>query len=239
MQQDGAVGHRDTTLNSDSRATGAWAQPAGEAAAAGRPVYRDATIPAGAILALSLTSSVASDTSAVEDAVTAELTRAVRFDGRDVLPAGAQLAGVVTDVDDSGRMKGRAMIAFRFTSLRTGDQQYDVQAATLLHLAAAKGDATTIGIGAGAIIGSIPVGKDGTAKGADVGGGAGTGVVLATKGRAVSLGRGTEVTSELTAAVKSARPSTPDGAIAMFTCGQSRNDAWSTLLAISPRAHVH
>ena len=37
------------------------------------------------------------------------------IDGRDVLPAGAHLEGIVTEVDDSGRVKGRAMIAFRFT----------------------------------------------------------------------------------------------------------------------------
>ena len=89
-------------------------------AAAAGPVYRDVTIPAGTTLPLALTSSVASDTSAVEDAVTAELTHAITIDGRDVLPAGARLTGDVTEVDDSGRVKGRAMIAFRFTSLRTG-----------------------------------------------------------------------------------------------------------------------
>jgi hypothetical protein len=50
---------------------------------------------------------MASDTSAVEDPVTAELTRAASIDGREVLPAGAQLEGIVTEVDDSGRVKGR------------------------------------------------------------------------------------------------------------------------------------
>ena len=51
------------------------------------------------------------------------------------------------------------MIAFRFTSLRTGDARYDIEAESLSRLAAAtKGeDATKIGIGAGAgaIIGGI------------------------------------------------------------------------------------
>ena len=72
------------------------------------------TIPAGTTLPLALTSSVASDTSAVEDSVTAELTSPITIDGRDVLPAGTRLAGVVTGVDDSDRVKGQAMIAFRF-----------------------------------------------------------------------------------------------------------------------------
>jgi hypothetical protein len=137
------------------------------------------TIPAGTALPLALTSLVASDTSVVEDLVTAELTSPITIDGRDVLPTGARLAGVVTGVEDSGRVKGRAMIAFRFTSLRTADMRYDVQSEPLSHLAdATKGeDAAKIGIGAGAIIGGILGGKDGAAKGAAVGGGAGTGVV--------------------------------------------------------------
>jgi hypothetical protein len=181
----------------------------GEAARAAtgaiRPAYRQVTIPAGTTLPLVLTSSIASDRSAVEDAVTAELTRPIIIDGRDVLPSGTRLLGVVTDVDGSGRVKGRAMIAFRFTSLRTGDTKYDIEAASLSRLApATKGeDATKIGIGAGAgaAIGGILGGKDGAAKGAAIGGGAGTGVVLATKGQEVRLEPGTDVTTRLTAPV--------------------------------------
>jgi len=186
----------DSSVNSENRAGAAATAPAG-------PVYRDVTIPAGTTLPLSLMSSIASDTSALEDAVTAELTRPITIDGREVLPAGARLDGSVTEVDDSGRVKGRAMIAFRFTSLSTGDTQYDVQATTLSRQApATKGeDATKIGIGAGAgaIIGGLLGGGDGAVKGAVVGGGAGTGVVLATKGQEVRLGPGADVTTELTA----------------------------------------
>ncbi len=161
------------------------------------------TIPTGTTLPLALTNSVASDTSAVEDSVTAELTSPITIDGRDLLPAGTRLAGVVTGVDDSDRVKGRAMIAFRFTSLRTADARYDLQTAPLSRLAeATKGeDATKIGIGAGAgaVIGGILGGKKGAGQGAVVGGGAGTGVVLATKGREVRLGPGADVTTRLTA----------------------------------------
>ena len=122
-----------------------------------------------------------------------------------MLPAGTRLTGVVTSVDDSGRVKGRAGIAFNFTSLRTGDARYDLQAAPLSRLAPAtkSEDATTIGIGAGAgaVIGGLLGGKDGAAKGAAVGGGAGTGVVLATKGREVRLAPGADVTTQLTASL--------------------------------------
>lgn len=195
----------DSPLTSENgAASGTAAQPTvANAAAAPRPDYRDVTIPAGTMLPLSLTSPVASDTSAVEDAVTAELTRAIRIDGWDVLPAGATLGGHVTEVDGSGRVKGRAMIGFRFTSLRSGGEEYDVQASPLSHVASAtKGeDATKIGIGAGAgaVIGGILGGGDGAAKGAAIGGGAGTGVVLATKGQEMRLGPGADVSTKLTA----------------------------------------
>jgi hypothetical protein len=199
----------DAPLTSGTTATPGPAASSSQRPAAARPApaaaatYRDITIPAGTSLPLSLTSSIASDTSAVEDTVTAQLTRGVMVDGREVLPAGAQLEGLVTQVDNSGRVKGRAMIAFNFNSLKTGGNQYDVQTGTLTHVApATKGeDAAKIGIGAGAgaIIGGILGGGDGAAKGAVIGGGAGTGAVLATKGKEMRLGPGADVTSQLTA----------------------------------------
>jgi hypothetical protein len=185
----------DTPLPSERAAAASTTQTA--------PGAREVTIPAGTTLPLALTSAVASDTSGVEDAVTAELTSPIMVDDHEILPAGTRLAGVVTAVDDSDRVKGRAMIAFRFTSLRTGDARYDLEAEPLSRLAeATKGeDATTIGVGAGAgaVIGGILGGKKGAAQGAVVGGGAGTGVVLATKGREVRLGPGADVTTRLTA----------------------------------------
>jgi len=189
--------------SANDTAAGAEAPARPAAVAPARPSYRDVTIPAGTALPLTLTSSVASDTSAVEDAVSARLTQAITIDGREALPAGAQLDGVVTEVDESGRVKGRAVIAFRFTSVRTGGEQYDLQAAPVTHVAAAtKGeDATKIGIGAGAgaVIGGLLGGKDGAAKGAAIGGGAGTGVVLATRGQEIRLAPGADATSRLTA----------------------------------------
>ena len=74
------------------------------------------------------------------------------------------------------------MIAFRFTSLRTGNTNYEIEAASLPRLAPAtkSENATKIGIGAGAgaVIGGILSGKGGAATSAAVGGGAETGVVL-------------------------------------------------------------
>ena len=167
------------------------------------PAFREVTLPAGTTLRLELKSAVASDSSTVEDAVRASLREAVMVDGREVIPAGADLAGVVTDVERSGRVKGRARVAYRFSSIEAGGERHDIATAPLVHEAEAtkSEDATkiAIGAGAGAAIGAILGGGDGAAKGAAIGGGAGTGTVLATRGKEVRLGPGADVTTRLTA----------------------------------------
>ncbi len=178
-------------------------RPAATPAKPRGPSFREVTIPAGTALVLRLTTAVASDTSRVEDSVSAELTEPVRIDGREVLPAGASVRGVVTDADESGRVKGRASLAFEFTSLDTGGARYEMRTEPVSRLASAtKGeDAVKIGIGAGAgaVIGGILGWKKGAAEGAAVGGGAGTGVVLATRGQEVRLAPGANVSTQLRA----------------------------------------
>ncbi len=173
--------------------------------AAVAPEFREVTIPAGTTLPLDLKSTVASDSSHVEDAVKATLRAAIAVDGREVLPAGTELVGRVTEADDSGRVKGRARIAFRFTTLNHQGESYEIATAAIARQAeATKGeDATKIGIGAGAgaALGALLGGGDGAAKGAAIGGAAGTGVVLATKGKEVRLGPGANVATRLTAPV--------------------------------------
>jgi len=166
-------------------------------------VYKDVTLPAGTTLRLELKSSVASDTSKIEDPVRAVLRQAVTVDGREVLPAGTEFAGTVTDVERSGKVKGLARIAYRFNSLRRGTERYDVRTASIQHEAAPtkKKDATkiAIGAGAGAALGAILGGGGGAAKGAAIGGAGGTGVVLATRGEEVRRGPGADVSTRLTA----------------------------------------
>ena len=172
------------------------------AAAVGIPTYREVTLPAGTTLPLELKSAVASDTSNVEDVVRATLRRAITIGGQQVLPAGAEVVGAVTSAERSGRVKGRARVAFRFTSLEHAGDRYDIRTDSIARLApATKGeDATKIGVGAGAgaAIGAVLGGGSGAAKGAAIGGAGGTGVVLATRGKEVRLAPGTTVNTKLT-----------------------------------------
>jgi len=167
------------------------------------PLYKEVTVPAGTTLHLELKSAVASDTSKAEDPVRAVLRQAVSVDGREVLPAGTELVGTVTQVQRSGRVKGLALIAYRFDSLRHDSERYDIRTATISHEAkpTKKKDATKIGIGAGigAAVGGILGGGGGAAKGAAIGGAAGTGAAVATRGDEVRMGPGSGVNTRLTA----------------------------------------
>jgi hypothetical protein len=160
-------------------------------------------LPAGTTLRLTLQSAIASDTSQVEDVVRAELSQPVVEDGVTVLPAGTAVAGNVTDAVRSGRVKGRARLAYRFNSLTHDKERYEIATAPLSHEAdATKGEDATkiaVGAGAGAAIGALLGGGDGAAKGAAIGGAGGTGAVLATRGEEVRLGSGANVTTRLTA----------------------------------------
>ena len=180
---------------------------ADRAAASAARRFREVTIPSGTLLPLELRSSVSSDASKVEDQVRATLRRGVRVNGVEALPAGTTVMGVVTDVDRSARVKGRARIALRFTHLDLpGDGgRHSIRTHVVAREAAGtkKQDAAKIGAGAagGAIVGGILGGGDGAAKGAAVGGAAGTGVVLSTRGKEVRLGPGADLAARLAAPV--------------------------------------
>jgi hypothetical protein len=173
------------------------------AAAVGVPRYREVTVPAGTTLRLDLQTAVASDTSRVEDTVRATVRQAVTVDGVEAIPAGAEAVGHVTSVERSGRVKGRASIAYRFDSLNVRGEELEITSAPVSHLApATKGEDATkiaVGAGAGAAIGALLGGGDGAAKGAAIGGAGGTGVVLATRGEEVRRGPGANVNTRLTA----------------------------------------
>jgi hypothetical protein len=174
------------------------------------PVARTVSIPAGTVLALTLETSIGSDTSRVEDPIRARLRKPVVVGGVVAAPAGAEVVGAVTEVKDSGRVKGRGEIGFRFHTLIVDGEETGIRTEPVTRVArATKGDDAkkiAVGAGAGAVVGAIVGGGKGAAVGAGVGGGAGTGVVLATKGEPVRLGVGAAVDVKLREAVAVAPP---------------------------------
>jgi hypothetical protein len=166
------------------------------------PEYRDLTIPSGTTLSATLATPLASDTSKVEDTVRATLKSPVSIEGFELVPAGATIVGHVTKAEPAAKVKGRAFLAFRFSSVDLAAGPENISSETISREAAAtKGkDAAKIGVGAGAgaVIGGIIGGGSGAATGAAIGGGAGTATVLATKGDEVRLPAGTPVSVKLT-----------------------------------------
>ena len=164
------------------------------------------TLPAGTVLPVALETPVGSDTSRREQAVTGRLRRAVTVAGAEVLPAGTVVSGHVTAAQRPGKVKGRGLIALRFTKLDTpGAGSTAISTATVSRMAPATKEKDALKIlapaAAGAVIGRIAGGKKGAAEGAAIGGGAGTGVVLATRGKEVRLGKGAALSVRLTAPV--------------------------------------
>lgn len=210
----------DAARPASEAATGAAVATSGAAAAApstapsnplkkvfgGGPEYHDVTLPAGTVLPVDLETAVGSDTSRVEQPVSGRLRRAVTVAGAEVLPAGTVVSGHVTAAERPGKVKGRGMIAMRFTQLDTpGAGRTAISTATISRLAPATKEKDTLKVvapaAAGAVIGRIVGGKSGAAKGAVIGGGAGAGYVLSTRGKDVRLAAGSDLAVKLTAPV--------------------------------------
>lgn len=156
------------------------------------------SIPAGTQLSLVLETPLSSATSRAGDRVTARVERATSEDGRVLLPGGTVLKGHVLDAQPSGRVSGRARVAVAFDQIvvRGRTQRLATTEIDAVAPDSHERDAAIIagGTAAGAIIGGIAHGGKGAGKGALIGGIAGTGAVLATKGKEIELPAGSRWT---------------------------------------------
>ncbi len=172
------------------------AAPAISAGSSGKRVTRQVTIPAGTVLRLRVERGFGSDISRIEDPVSATLVRPISVDGRTVLREGSLASGYVSQAVRPGKVKGRGRIAVRFNRITPAGREghYAMQTRSWVGIAPAtkKKDALTIGAPAagGAVVGAVVGGKKGAGIGALAGGGAGTAVVLTTRGKDVRVGRG-------------------------------------------------
>jgi len=158
------------------------------------PKTVDVTLPAGTTFTVALNHALSSENNSPGDPVRARVVGDIHRDGNLVVRDGAEARGQVSVAEGSGRVKGRARLAVKLTSIATVDGVKDVESTMLAGVLVAPGtkkrDAATIagGTAAGAVLGEIIGDKPGL--GAVIGGTAGTGVVLATKGKEVNLPAG-------------------------------------------------
>lgn len=163
------------------------------------PLYEELVIAADSVIGLQLESPVSSDKAQVEDSVTARVTRDVKVGDRIAIPAGAKALGEVTLVERGGKMRERARLGVKFTSVVLADgTRLPLHTETILREGDPPGreSAAKIGGGAigGAIIGGILGGAKGAAIGGSIGAGAGTTAVMAGDRNHATLSAGTPLT---------------------------------------------
>ena len=165
-------------------------------------VREELIVPAQAVIGLQFESSVSSETAVVEDEVIARVTRDVRVHDQVAVPAGSKVQGFVTLVERGGRLRERARLGVRFTTLILPDGSrlpIDTETVYREGESATRESATKIGGGAigGAIIGGLLGGAKGAAIGSSIGAGTGTAMVMTGGRNAAVLNPNTPITVRL------------------------------------------
>jgi type IV secretory pathway VirB10-like protein len=166
------------------------------------PQFEDLVISADSVIGLEVESSVTSEQARVEDEVVARVTRDVKVGDRVAIPAGARAVGEVTLVERGGKVREKARLGVRFTSLVLADgTRVPIDTDTVIREGSSPGGESAAKIGGGALGGAIIGGILGGAKGAIIGGsagaGAGTAAVLAGGRNAATLTSGASITVRL------------------------------------------
>lgn len=166
------------------------------------PAFEELTVAADSVIGLQLETTVSSEQASVEDPVVARVTRDVKVGDRVVIPAGSRAHGEVTLVERGGRLRDRARLGVRFTSIVLADgTRLPITTETIYREGDPPGNESAAKIGGsaigGAIIGGILGGARGAAIGGAVGAGAGTGAVLAGGRNPATLPAGSPVTVRL------------------------------------------
>jgi outer membrane lipoprotein SlyB len=182
----------------DSSSSTATAKPGTAREAASRPAPKAAAeaplLAIGTVLPVQLETSLSSATSHEGDLIVARLSEDVKAGEKVVLKEGTEVRGRVVAAVPSGRVKGRARLAIDFDRILAGGKEREASLRAIdITAPSGKGkDAKVIGgsAGVGLIIGAIADGGKGAAIGTAVGAAAGTGAVLATRGKQVQLPAG-------------------------------------------------
>jgi hypothetical protein len=146
------------------------------------------TVDVGTELDMRLQTPLSSKTSKVEDPFEATTLIDLTKDGVTLIPAGSLIKGIVSGVEDAGRLDRKGRLSLKFDQIKVNSRTYPLRA-TVTKTIESEGVEGEIGkIGAGAGLGGLIGGIIGGAKGAITGIliGAG-GVIAATEGEDVDL----------------------------------------------------
>jgi hypothetical protein len=148
---------------------------AAPAAAPIRAVAETLTVPTGTLVLVRLQTDVSSETVKQGDRFQAFLDQDIAANGRMIVAKGAKVYGVVTEVDQGSKMKGKALLSVALTDLQVGDQVVSIKTQPLQVQGQKSSGGKKLAGGAllGATIGAIADGGEGAAIGAAVGTGVG------------------------------------------------------------------
>jgi hypothetical protein len=186
-----APGEKDevvTTTVTPKAAAGSAASGAGDAAAAPQtaaaPQAAPAppppiSVPAGTALAIRIDHQISTKHSRAGEKFTGEIVDPLRDgSGKDVIPKGSPVGGVVVIAHKRGHFKGASTLELRLTSLTLNGQAYPLETRDLREHKKGKGKRTAAiiggGSGLGMLIGGVASGGTGLVVGGLAGAGAGT-----------------------------------------------------------------
>jgi TolA-binding protein len=150
------------------------------------------SIPSGTELDVRLLNTLNSGTAQVEDRFEASTLVDLTVDGRNMVPAGSVMRGVVTAVEPGTRTNRTSKMTVSFDQLTVNGRSYPIRATVTQAIQGEgiKGELprTGVGAGVGAVLGGLLGGVKGAVLGAVIGAG---GTVVATEGKEVELPQGT------------------------------------------------
>jgi hypothetical protein len=148
---------------------------------ASAPSHETLIVPAGTSFIAVLQTRLSTDVNNTGDPFVATTVEPIVVDGRTVVPAGSRIDGELRDVQGSGRIKNRARMTLVFEEIADAGGKTHPMSTLPLTIQAASGGK-----------------KNGAVIGAAAGAGAGTVLVLATKGDDVKLSQGLKLYVQMT-----------------------------------------
>jgi hypothetical protein len=162
-----------------------------------------ATFPAGTTVSVQTIDAIDSKNGAEGQTFRASLYAPLTLHNHVIIPVGAPVDLVVSQVKSAGRIKGSSELEVRVAGITYRGKDYQISSSGYAQQGKSRGKQTGlrtgIGAAAGALIGGLAGGGKGAGIGAAVGGGAGFGSAALTHGQQVKIPSETVLTFKLEA----------------------------------------
>lgn len=145
------------------------------------------TVPAGTTLTVRMADSIDSDKNHPGETFRATVDAPVTVDGKVVVPQGAEVIGRLTTVEQSGRFRGRSLVAMELTALNFAGKSVGILTSAHQEMGGSRGKQTATVTGGGGLLGTLVGAMAGGATGSLIGASVG-----AASGTIVQIVRGPE-----------------------------------------------